>query len=133
MPFTSDPREANRKPEQIVATESKSEPYVRQLRSGRTLANPISCFQELFTPNGKMTPEYLQDIRLVVIDYLREMDIRYPTHLEVDDKNENRNREFETYYVETAIQQGFPAEFVLSKKFEIALRVGIDIALTTYG
>lgn len=73
-----------------------------------------------------MTQEYLQDIRSVVIDYLREMDIKYPTNFDHD-------YEFERYYVETAIQHGFPAELVLSKEFEIALRVGIDIALTTYG
>lgn len=76
--------------------------------------------------DGKMSDEYLQDIRSVLDDFLREMDIVYPTNITHD-------YEFEDYCIETAIQYGFSPEFVRSKDFKVALHVGVDIAVATYG
>jgi len=74
--------------------------------------------------NGDISPQYLSDIRDVLLKFMSDMNILYP--------KVTYDTEFAQSCREVALGDGFRPEIVQSPEFQLALHGAVAIATTTY-
>jgi hypothetical protein len=74
--------------------------------------------------DGKLTPRYRSAIRSVLRDFLRDINITYPTV--------TYDEQFAQACSKLAIERGCPVDIAQSREFQLALHGAVAIATTTY-
>ena len=83
------------------------------------------CSQCFFTENGDISAQYLNDIRIILCDFLRDVHVTYP--------NVPYDSDFAKSCCDVALRSNtLEPEMVDSPEFQLALHGAASIATTTY-